>query len=70
MQLTHVAYLLPYLFTPEDKLNYLKHPIPVAPVPAFAGQQVPPEALAAHAASVKGQKEIDVVTTDNFSNLL
>ncbi|GKF15581.1 hypothetical protein Tco_0057043, partial [Tanacetum coccineum] len=49
--------------SPEDKLNYLKHLIPVAPVPAFAGQQVPTEALAAHAASVKGQKEIDVVTT-------
>ncbi|GKA93036.1 hypothetical protein Tco_0815022 [Tanacetum coccineum] len=34
----------------KDKLNYLAHPIPTAPVPAFAGQQVPPEALAAHAA--------------------
>ncbi|GJT21757.1 retrotransposon protein, putative, ty1-copia subclass [Tanacetum coccineum] len=45
-------------FIAEDKLNYLEHPIPVAPVPAFAGQQVPPEALAAHAAWVKGQKEI------------
>ncbi|GJW02160.1 zinc finger, CCHC-type containing protein, partial [Tanacetum coccineum] len=42
----------------EDKLNYLEHPIPVALVPAHAGQQVPPEALAAHAAWVKGQKEI------------
>ncbi|GJY48895.1 zinc finger, CCHC-type containing protein [Tanacetum coccineum] len=34
----------------EDKLNYLEHPIPVAPVPAQAGQQVAPEFLAAHAA--------------------
>ncbi|GJW14012.1 retrotransposon protein, putative, ty1-copia subclass [Tanacetum coccineum] len=44
----------------EDKLNYLEHPILVAPVPAFAGQQVPPEALAAHATWIKGQKEIVV----------
>ncbi|GJW32819.1 retrotransposon protein, putative, ty1-copia subclass [Tanacetum coccineum] len=29
----------------EDKLNYLEHLIPVAHVPAFTGQQVPPEAL-------------------------
>ncbi|GKB36619.1 zinc finger, CCHC-type containing protein [Tanacetum coccineum] len=42
----------------EDKLNYLEHPIPAAPVPAHARQQVPPEALATHAAWVKGQKEI------------
>nr|GFA54976.1 zinc finger, CCHC-type [Tanacetum cinerariifolium] len=41
----------------EDKENYLEHPIPVAP----PGQQVPPEALAAHAAWVKGQKELDVL---------
>ncbi|GJX31513.1 hypothetical protein Tco_0241368 [Tanacetum coccineum] len=34
----------------EDKLNYLEHPIPAALVPAQAGQQVAPEALAAHAA--------------------
>ncbi|GKF35101.1 hypothetical protein Tco_0108301, partial [Tanacetum coccineum] len=34
----------------ENKLNYLEHPIPAAPVPAQAGQQVAPEALAAHAA--------------------
>ncbi|GKD02046.1 hypothetical protein Tco_1172320, partial [Tanacetum coccineum] len=45
----------------EDKLNYLEHPIYAAPVPAFAGQQVPSEALAAHAAWVKGQKEIVVL---------
>nr|GEX89218.1 zinc finger, CCHC-type [Tanacetum cinerariifolium] len=38
--------------------NYLEHPIPAAPV-APPGQQVPPEALAAHAAWVKGQKEVD-----------
>nr|GEU51048.1 hypothetical protein [Tanacetum cinerariifolium] len=42
----------------EDKLNYLEHLIPAAPVPAQAGQQVAPEALAAHAAWVKRSKEI------------
>nr|GEW31135.1 hypothetical protein [Tanacetum cinerariifolium] len=42
----------------EDKLNYLEHLIPAALVPAQAGQQVAPEALAAHAAWVKGSKEI------------
>nr|GFD30936.1 zinc finger, CCHC-type [Tanacetum cinerariifolium] len=42
----------------EDKLNYLEQPIPAAPVPAQAGQQVALEALAAHAAWVKGSKEI------------
>ncbi|GJV64590.1 zinc finger, CCHC-type containing protein [Tanacetum coccineum] len=44
----------------EDKENYLEHHIPVAPV-AQLGQQVPPEALAAHAAWVKGQKEVATV---------
>ncbi|GJX50518.1 zinc finger, CCHC-type containing protein [Tanacetum coccineum] len=48
------------ILSAEDKLNYLEHPIHAAPVPAFAGQQVPSEALAAHAAWVKGQKEIVV----------
>nr|GEV27830.1 zinc finger, CCHC-type [Tanacetum cinerariifolium] len=43
----------------EDMLNYLEHLIPAAPVPAQAGQQVAPEALAAHAAWVKGSKNID-----------
>ncbi|GKG13747.1 hypothetical protein Tco_0350707, partial [Tanacetum coccineum] len=43
----------------EDKLNYLEHPIPAAPVPAQAGQQVALKALAAHDAWVKGSKEID-----------
>ncbi|GKE09914.1 zinc finger, CCHC-type containing protein, partial [Tanacetum coccineum] len=33
----------------EDKVSYLEHPIPVAPV-AAPGQQVPPKALAAHGA--------------------
>ncbi|GKA89910.1 reverse transcriptase domain-containing protein [Tanacetum coccineum] len=42
----------------KDKLNYLEHPIPAALVLAHAGQQVHLEALAAHAALVKGQKEI------------
>ncbi|GJX43115.1 zinc finger, CCHC-type containing protein [Tanacetum coccineum] len=42
----------------EDKLDYLEQPIPPAPVPAQAGQQVAPEALAAHTAWVKGSKEI------------
>ncbi|GJS80738.1 zinc finger, CCHC-type containing protein [Tanacetum coccineum] len=41
----------------EDKENYLEHLIPVA----LPGQQVPPEALAAHAAWVKGQKEVVVL---------
>nr|GEV07686.1 zinc finger, CCHC-type [Tanacetum cinerariifolium] len=44
----------------EDKENYLEHPIPAAPV-ATPGQQVPPAALAAHAAWVKGQKEVAVL---------
>nr|GEZ61896.1 zinc finger, CCHC-type [Tanacetum cinerariifolium]GEZ79887.1 zinc finger, CCHC-type [Tanacetum cinerariifolium] len=46
----------------EDKLNYLEHPILAAPVPAQVGQQVTPEALAAHAAWVKGSKEIELKT--------
>nr|GFC41354.1 zinc finger, CCHC-type [Tanacetum cinerariifolium] len=41
----------------EDKLNYLEQPIPPAPI-VPAGQQVAPEILAAHAAWVKGSKEI------------
>nr|GEV50497.1 retrotransposon protein, putative, Ty1-copia subclass [Tanacetum cinerariifolium] len=41
----------------KDKKNYLEHSIPAAPV-APPGHQVPPEALAAHAAWVKGQKEV------------
>nr|GFB10414.1 zinc finger, CCHC-type [Tanacetum cinerariifolium] len=41
----------------EDKLNYLEQPITPAPV-APAGQQVAPEILTAHAAWVKGSKEI------------
>ncbi|GKC09407.1 zinc finger, CCHC-type containing protein, partial [Tanacetum coccineum] len=44
----------------EDKENYLEHPIPAAPV-APPGQQVPPAAAAAHAAWVKGQKEVAVL---------
>nr|GEU87808.1 zinc finger, CCHC-type [Tanacetum cinerariifolium] len=44
----------------EDKENYLEHHILAAPVTP-PGQQVPPEALAAHAAWVKGQKEVDVL---------
>nr|GEU47106.1 zinc finger, CCHC-type [Tanacetum cinerariifolium] len=73
MQLTLDAYLLPYLFTSwpdlrqlrlvlstEDKENYLEHPIPATPV-APPGQQVPPQAIAAHASWVKGQKEVVVL---------
>nr|GEW78807.1 zinc finger, CCHC-type [Tanacetum cinerariifolium] len=41
----------------EDKENYLEHLIPAAPI-APPGQQVPPQDLAAHAAWVKGQKEV------------
>ncbi|GJV52143.1 zinc finger, CCHC-type containing protein [Tanacetum coccineum] len=44
----------------EDKENYLEHPIPAALV-AQPRHQVPPEALAAHTAWVKGQKEVDVL---------
>nr|GEW62420.1 retrotransposon protein, putative, Ty1-copia subclass [Tanacetum cinerariifolium] len=44
----------------EDKENYLEHHIPAAPVPP-PGQQVPPQALAAHAAWVKGQKKVVVL---------
>ncbi|GJW53734.1 zinc finger, CCHC-type containing protein [Tanacetum coccineum] len=44
----------------EDKEYYLEHPIPAAPV-AQPRQQVPPEALAAHDAWVKGQKEVVVL---------
>nr|GEX18111.1 hypothetical protein [Tanacetum cinerariifolium] len=40
----------------KDKENYLEHPIHAAPV-APPGQQVPPEAFAAHAAWIKGKKE-------------
>nr|GEV71957.1 retrotransposon protein, putative, Ty1-copia subclass [Tanacetum cinerariifolium] len=40
----------------EYKENYLVHPIPAAPV-TLPGQQVPPQALAAHVAWDKGQKE-------------
>ncbi|GKC11396.1 retrotransposon protein, putative, ty1-copia subclass, partial [Tanacetum coccineum] len=42
----------------EDKLDYLDQPIPLAPVPSQAGQQVAPDALAAYSAWVKGSKEI------------
>ncbi|GJV26776.1 retrotransposon protein, putative, ty1-copia subclass [Tanacetum coccineum] len=45
------------LLSVENKENYLEHPVPAAPV-ATPGQQVPPQALAAHAAWVKGSKEI------------
>ncbi|GJY47924.1 hypothetical protein Tco_0437880 [Tanacetum coccineum] len=43
-----------------DKENYPEHPIPEAPI-APPGQQVPPAAAAAHAAWVKGQKEVAVI---------
>nr|GEU42441.1 hypothetical protein [Tanacetum cinerariifolium] len=42
----------------DDKLNYLEHPIPTLPVPAHAGQQVPPKALAAHVACVKDKRKL------------
>ncbi|GJW01902.1 retrotransposon protein, putative, ty1-copia subclass [Tanacetum coccineum] len=42
----------------EDKLDYLEKPIPPVHVPSEDGQQVAPEALAAHAAWVKRIKEI------------
>ncbi|GJU43179.1 zinc finger, CCHC-type containing protein [Tanacetum coccineum] len=71
MQLMSSIYLLPTCLAlvrpliildelPHEKENYLEHPIPAAPV-TLPGQQVPPEALAAHAAWVKGQKEVVVL---------
>ncbi|GKC82879.1 hypothetical protein Tco_1138596, partial [Tanacetum coccineum] len=42
------------------KENYLEHSIPEALV-APPGHQVPPTAVAAHAAWVKGQKEVVVL---------
>nr|GEV29527.1 hypothetical protein [Tanacetum cinerariifolium] len=45
-----------FVLSTEDKENYLEHPILVAPV-APPRQQVSPQALAAHAPWVKGQKE-------------
>nr|GEX92539.1 zinc finger, CCHC-type [Tanacetum cinerariifolium] len=61
----------------EDKLDYPKQPIPPAPVPAQAGQQVALEALTAHTARVKRSKEIAglmLITMEpdiqlNFKNL-
>nr|GFC91611.1 zinc finger, CCHC-type [Tanacetum cinerariifolium] len=44
----------------EDNENYLEHHIPAAPV-APPGQQVPPLAIAAYAAWVKGKKEVAVL---------
>ncbi|GJS13124.1 hypothetical protein Tco_0407596 [Tanacetum coccineum] len=41
-----------------DKLDYLEQPIPHAHIPAQASQQAALEALAGHAAWVKGSKEI------------
>nr|GEW85690.1 hypothetical protein [Tanacetum cinerariifolium] len=46
----------------EDNLDYLEQPILSAPVPAQAGQQVAPEALATHVAWVKGSNEIELKT--------
>ncbi|GJS93236.1 zinc finger, CCHC-type containing protein [Tanacetum coccineum] len=48
------------ILSAEDKENYLEHPIPDALVTAL-GQQVHPQALAAHATWVKGLKEIDAL---------
>nr|GEU51064.1 hypothetical protein [Tanacetum cinerariifolium] len=45
----------------EDKKNYLEHPIPEASV-APPGHEVPPPVAAAHAAWVKGQKEVNELT--------
>nr|GEU58686.1 hypothetical protein [Tanacetum cinerariifolium] len=59
--LTYLRLIGQYEVVAEDKLNYLELSILAAPVPAVAWHQVPPETLAAHAAWVKGQKEIDVL---------
>ncbi|GJU43255.1 nucleolar protein 56-like protein [Tanacetum coccineum] len=58
--ISHVGLQLRLVLSTEDKEYYLEHPIPVAPV-APPGQQIPPEDLAAHAAWVKGQKEVVVL---------
>ncbi|GKB88066.1 hypothetical protein Tco_0960338 [Tanacetum coccineum] len=44
----------------------MEHHIPAAPV-AAPGQQVPPQALAAHAAWVKGSKEIAALNAMNHA---
>ncbi|GKF29811.1 hypothetical protein Tco_0096153, partial [Tanacetum coccineum] len=49
-----------FVLSTKDKENYLEHPILAAPV-ALPGQQVPPEALVAYTAWVKGQKEVVVL---------
>ncbi|GJY65573.1 hypothetical protein Tco_0467811 [Tanacetum coccineum] len=48
------------ILSAEDKETYMEHPIPT-PLVVAPGQQVPPGALAAHAAWVKGLKEIVVL---------
>ncbi|GJV43152.1 hypothetical protein Tco_1427688 [Tanacetum coccineum] len=106
MQLTHAAYLLPYLFilvnnlvfraffekqrligpnfidwyrkfrivlSVEDKLPLLEQPIPAMPIPP-AGQVLPLDVLATHAAWVKASKEIDglmlmTMEPDIYNNL-
>ncbi|GJT05262.1 hypothetical protein Tco_0839724 [Tanacetum coccineum] len=45
------------VLTAEDKLTYLEHPIPVAPVPT-PGQQLPPDTFVSHTRWVKTSKEI------------
>ncbi|GKE50082.1 zinc finger, CCHC-type containing protein, partial [Tanacetum coccineum] len=70
MQLTLVAYLLPYLFSYWSdlydyhrskqfviELPFLEQPIPTLPVP-LDGQANPPDVLTTHQAWVKAQKEI------------
>nr|GEZ18892.1 hypothetical protein [Tanacetum cinerariifolium] len=42
----------------SDKLNYLEHLIPAAPIRAHAGDQVALDALTTHAAWIRGSKEI------------
>ncbi|GJZ56785.1 retrotransposon protein, putative, ty1-copia subclass [Tanacetum coccineum] len=63
MQLTLVAYLLPYVssywivLSTEDKLPFLEQPIHALPVPP-QGQENPPDVITTHQAWVKAQKEI------------
>ncbi|GJX48305.1 zinc finger, CCHC-type containing protein [Tanacetum coccineum] len=54
------------LLSTEDKEHYLEHLILEAPV-APPRQQVPPAAAAAHAAWVKGQKEVAVLMLEGQS---
>ncbi|GJW96176.1 hypothetical protein Tco_0177984 [Tanacetum coccineum] len=62
LEITHKSLLmykqLHIVLSTEDKLNYLELPIPTTPVPTVAGQQVPPEILAAPPHGLKGKRKL------------